>query len=80
MALLEWKVPVERFMGAANCYLNPKTIGAVGRLQPDTGGGGLINWPAEGLYWGAEPGPGGVLGATAIPNKGGQAEGAGGQG
>ena len=35
---------------------------------------------AGGLYWGAEPGPGDVLGAAALPRKGGQAEGAGGQG
>ena len=34
----------------------------------------------EGFTGGAEPGPGGVLGAAALPCKGRQTEGAGGQG
>ena len=50
------------------------------QAYPATGGGGKINWPAGGHYWRAEPGPGGVLGAAALPRKGWQAEGAGGQG
>ena len=37
-----------------------------------------LNWPAGGLYWWAEPGPGRVAGAAALPGKGGQAGGAGG--
>ena len=45
-------------------YLNSQTVGAVARLQPANGGGGQINWPAGGLYWEAEPGLGGVLGAA----------------
>ena len=38
------------------------------------------NGQIEGFPGGAEPGPGGVLGPAALPRKGGQAEGAGGQG
>ena len=63
-----------------DCYLNRQTRGAVGRLHPATGGGGKLSWPAGGLYWGAKPGPGGVVGAAALPGQGGHAGGAGGQG
>ena len=60
-----------------DCYLNHQTIGVVGRLTQ------LLEVVAKstgGQYRGAEPGLGPVLGAAALRRKGGQAEGAGGQG
>ena len=60
-------------------YLNRQTIGAVSRLTQLLEVVAKSTGQLEG-YWGAEPSPGGVLGAAALPRNGGQAEGAGDQG
>ena len=60
-------------------YLNCQTIGAVGRITQLLEVVAKSTGQLEGFIGGAEPGPGGVLGAAALPRKGGQAEGAGGQ-